>query len=99
MHDFMETHMRQTARGQCFAVELAIAETAEDHKISQSQFDALCGVCGFWCILQDQILPMLGLGDSVVLEMLEEFKKQGSQGGIRSACGDILLQEPHSCDS
>lgn len=62
--------MRQTAMGQCFAVVLAIAETAEDHKITQSQFDALCGVCGFWCILQEKILPIFGLGDSVVLEML-----------------------------
>ena len=68
MHAFMEQNMLQTAMGQCFAVELAISETGENHKITQTQFGVLCGVCGVWCLLQEKILPLLGLGDADFVE-------------------------------
>ena len=99
MHDFCDRHLRQTATGQQLATQLAIKETPEGSKITQESFDLLCGVCGFWVCVTENVLPTLGLGESGIKELSEDFVEKGRHGSLRSACGNILLKEPPFFDS
>ena len=78
MHGFMDCHMRQTAMGQQLAVELAIKETPGGCKIKQDVFGVLCGSCGFWCLVQEHVLPSLGLGDQRIDALYKDFKEPNS---------------------
>jgi len=97
MHDFMDRHMRQNAMGQTLAIDLACHETLDGCKLRQDLFDALCGCCGFWCLVKEHVLPGLGLGEKRISELDAAFKEKGSC--FRSALGDIMLKEPPNFDS
>ena len=97
MHDFMDRHMRQNAMGQTLAIDLACHETTDGCKIRQDFFDVMSGCCGFWCLVQEHVLPGLGLGDKGISELDAMFKEKGSC--FRSALGDLMLKEPPNFDS
>ena len=60
--------------------------------MKQDQFDFVCGVCGFWVLVQEHVLPVYGIGEKRISELDTEFR--GSQSNLMSACGDIMLKEP-----
>ena len=97
MHDFLDRRMAQTAMGQLLAAELAIRENLKGCKMKQDAFDALCGCCGFWCLVQEHVLPCLSLGEARIAEVRKSFEESNSS--LRSACGDLMLKEPPHFDS
>eukprot|EP00974_Lingulodinium_polyedra_P094901 9197285-Lingulodinium_polyedra.AAC.1 len=99
MHECLDRHGRQSAMGQLMAVELAIQETPGHQKMTQEAFDVLCGICGFWSMVQEYVLPLLGLGDDGIAALRADFCDRGRNGSLRSAFGDIMLKEPLAFDS
>ena len=94
LHEFLDTHARQNSRGQILSVELTIRETPHGTKTTQDAFDSLCGCCGFWTLIEDKVLPRLGLGDEQIAGLHLDFVSHGRSGSLRSACVELMLKEP-----
>ena len=81
----------QSASGQTLAVNIALRMTPEGSKITQADFDEVCGACGMWVIIETRVLPQLAFGSKDIESLGTEFEETAT---FRSQINALTCKEP-----